>query len=165
MGFAYAAKGLPVSAVRYFNAYGPRLDPKGYGSVIAKFVMQALQGGPLTVFGDGRQTRSFTYITDIILGTLAAGQIPAASGMAFNIGSSQETSILELAQMICQHVSVQVAVEHVPYEQAYGVRFFEDTRRRVPDVEQAAEVLGFRAKTPLEEGLRQTISWFRERAI
>jgi UDP-glucose 4-epimerase len=164
MGFAYAAKGLPVSAVRYFNAYGPRLDPRGYGSVIAKFVTQAMHGGPLTVFGDGRQTRSFTYITDIVQGTVAAGQTPEASGLAFNIGSDQETSILELAQTICQHINIQATIEHVPYEKAYGVRF-EDTHRRVPDVERAMAFLGFRAKIDLQEGLQKTISWFQEKAI
>ena len=98
LGFAYAEKGLPVSAVRYFNVYGPRLDPRGYGSVIAKFITQAIHGGPLTVFDDGRQTRCFTFITDIIQGTIRAGQTPDAGGSAFNIGSNQETSILELAR-------------------------------------------------------------------
>ena len=74
--FAYASKGLPVSVVRYFNSYGPRLDPKGYGSVIAKFITQARLGRPITVFDDGEQTRCFTYIDDTVAGTICAGSAP-----------------------------------------------------------------------------------------
>jgi UDP-glucose 4-epimerase len=162
IGFAYASKGLPVTAVRYFNAYGPRLDPRGYGSVIAKFVTQARQGGPLTVFDDGQQTRCFTYVSDIVEGTVLAAQTPRATGLAFNIGSDRETSILELAKMIRHQVNREAKIEHVPYEKAYGVKF-EDTRRRVPDVERAARVLGFRAAVALDAGLERTIGWFLEK--
>ena len=154
--FAYARRGLPVAAVRYFNVYGPRLDPRGYGSVIAKFITQARQGGPLTIYGDGRQTRCYTYITDAIEGTVRATNTPAASGLAFNIGSNRETSVLELSEMIRDRVNPQANVEFTSYEQIYGVPF-EETHRRVPDVELAARVLGFRARVSLEEGLKQTI--------
>jgi UDP-glucose 4-epimerase len=155
--FAYARQGLPVTAVRYFNIYGPRLDPRGYGSVIAKFITQARQGGPLTIYGDGRQTRCYTYITDAIEGTIRAANTPAASGLPFNIGSNQETSVLELSEMIRDRINPQASVEFTSYGQIYGVPF-EETRRRVPDVERAAQILGFRAKVPLEEGLEQTIA-------
>lgn len=155
--FAYARQGLPVTAVRYFNVYGPRLDPRGYGSVIAKFITQARQGGPLTIYGDGRQTRCYTYITDAIEGTIRAANTPAASGLPFNIGSNQETSVLELSEMIRARVNPQASVEFTSYGQIYGVPF-EETRRRVPNVERAAQILGFRAKVPLEEGLEQTIA-------
>lgn len=155
--FAYARQGLPVTAVRYFNIYGPRLDPRGYGSVIAKFITQARQGGPLTIYGDGRQTRCYTYITDGIEGTIRAANTPAASGLPFNIGSNQETSVLELSEMIRDRINPQASVEFTSYGQIYGVPF-EETRRRVPDVERAAQILGFRAKVPLEEGLEQTIA-------
>lgn len=155
--FAYARQGLPVTAVRYFNIYGSRLDPRGYGSVIAKFITQARQGGPLTIYGDGRQTRCYTYITDAIEGTIRAANTPTASGLPFNIGSNQETSVLELSEMIRDRINPQASVEFTSYGQIYGVPF-EETRRRVPDVERAAQILGFRAKVPLEKGLEQTIA-------
>ena len=157
--FAYARRGLPVTAVRYFNVYGPRLEPRGYGSVIAKFITQARQGGPLTIYGDGQQTRCYTYVTDAVEGTVRAANTPAASGLSFNIGSNRETSVLELSEMIRERVNPQADVEFAPYDQIYGVPF-EETRRRVPDVERAAQILGFRAHVPLEEGLDWTIASF-----
>jgi len=160
--FAYADKGLPVTVVRYFNVYGPRLDPRGYGSVIAKFVTQARNGGPLTLYGDGRQTRCYTYITDAVEGTVQAATMPEAAGMAFNLGSNRETSVLELSEMIRARINPQAAIEFTSYAEVYGVPF-EETRRRVPDVERAAKILGFRTTTSLEEGLEQTIAWFGEK--
>jgi UDP-glucose 4-epimerase len=157
--FAYARKGLPVTAVRYFNAFGPRLDPRGYGSVIAKFITQARQGGPLTIYGDGRQTRCYTFIADAIEGTVRAANVPDAAGLALNVGSNRETSVLELSQIIRDRVNPQATVEFTSYERIYGVPF-EETHRRVPDVERAARILGFRAGVSLEEGLEQTIAWF-----
>ena len=157
---AYAQKGLPVSVVRYFNAYGPRLDPQGYGSVIAKFISQALEGQPLTVYDDGQQTRCFTYVADAVEGTMRAATAREAAGRVFNIGSDREMTINELAELIVALTGSDSEVEHVPYAQAYGSDF-EETRRRVPDVGRAREVLGFEAQTPFEEGLRRTLEWFR----
>jgi len=159
--FAYADKGLPVSVVRYFNSYGPRLDPKGYGSVIAKFITQARLGQPISLFDDGQQTRCFTYIDDTIRGTLLAGTMPEAVGKVFNIGANQETKIADLAQMIRSLIGSDSEIVSIPYRNVFGENF-EETRRRVPDVRQAAEILGFRAETSLEEGLRKTITWFRQ---
>lgn len=163
LGFIYAQKGLPVSIVRYFNSYGPRLDPRGYGSVMARFINQALRGEPLTVLDDGRQTRCFTFVSDTVRGTMLAATHPAAVGQVFNIGNNRETSILELAQMVIAATESQSPIVHVPYEQAYGRRF-EETRRRVPDIAKAQELLGFRAQVPLEEGLLRTIAYFRPTA-
>jgi UDP-glucose 4-epimerase len=159
---AYAKKGLPVAAVRYFNAYGPRLDPRGYGSVIARFITQALQGEALTVYDDGEQTRCFTYVADTVAGTIRAATVKEAVGRVFNIGSDRETSINELVQLIRQVAGCDSEIVHVPFEAAYGPAF-EETRRRVPDVTRAREVLGFEAKTTLEEGLRRTVEWFQGR--
>jgi UDP-glucose 4-epimerase len=159
---AYAQKGLPVSVVRYFNAYGPRLDPQGYGSVIARFITQALVGDPLTVYDDGKQTRCFTYVGDAVEGTLRAAALREAAGQVFNIGSNHETSINELAALMLALTGSGSEITHVPYTAAYGVDF-EETRRRVPDVSRAREVLGFEARTPFEDGLRRTLDWF-ERA-
>jgi nucleoside-diphosphate-sugar epimerase len=161
LALAYAARGLPVSIVRYFNSYGPRLDPNGYGSVIAKFVTQARLGQQMTVFGDGQQARCFTYVTDTVRGTILAGTVPEATGHAFNIGSDQETRIVDLAQMIRELVGSDSEIVEFPYRQAYGENF-EETRRRVPDVRRAAELLGFRAAIPLKEGLRKTVDWFEQ---
>jgi UDP-glucose 4-epimerase len=159
--FAYADKGLPVSVVRYFNSYGPRLDPKGYGSVIAKFVTQARLGQPLTVFDDGQQTRCFTYVDDTVRGTVLAGTVPEASGQVFNIGSAREIKIMDLARLVCAQVGSESEIVRVPYRNVFG-EDFEETRRRVPDVRRAEKVLGFRAEIPLDEGLRHTIAWFRQ---
>jgi UDP-glucose 4-epimerase len=161
LAFAYHRQGLPVSVVRYFNSYGPRLDPRGYGSVVARFIKQALDGYAITVFDDGRQTRCFTYVDDTVRGTLLAGTLPEAEGRAFNIGNSRETSILELAQMVRDAANPEAEIKHVPYAQAYSARF-EETRRRVPDTHRARDLLGFEAEVSLEVGLQRTIEWFRE---
>jgi UDP-glucose 4-epimerase len=158
--FAYADRGLPVSVVRYFNSYGPRLDPRGYGSVIAKFITQARLGQPLTVFADGGQTRCFTYIDDTVRGTILAGTVPEAVGLVFNIGSNRETSIRDLARAIRDLVGADSEIVNVPYRNVFGEKF-EETRRRVPDVRRAAEILGLHADTPLEQGLETTLDWFR----
>ncbi len=157
----YRQTGLPTVAVRYFNAYGPRLDPRGYGSVVARFMTQALTGQPLTVYGDGLQTRSFTFVKETVRGTMAAMDTEAATGKAFNIGHARETTINELAELIRRLSGAQTEIVHIPYEQAYG-RDFEEARRRQPDTSRAAELLGFRATVSLEDGLRETISWFKE---
>ena len=90
LAFAYHRQGLPVSVVRYFNSYGPRLDPRGYGSVVARFINQALDGQTITVFDDGQQTRCFTYVRDAVEGTIRAATVRGAAGQVFNIGSNRE---------------------------------------------------------------------------
>ncbi len=157
----YRQTDLPTVAVRYFNAYGPRLDPRGYGSVVARFITQALTGQPLTVYGDGEQTRSFTFVKETVQGTIAAMDTPAATGHVFNIGNAHETTINELATTIRDLAGASVEIVHVPYEQAYG-KHFEETHRRQPDISRAADVLGFRATVSLRDGLQKTISWFKE---
>ncbi len=161
LAFAYHRQGLPVSVVRYFNSYGPRLDPRGYGSVVARFVSQALSGQPIVVYDDGQQTRCLTYVDDTVQGTLLAASLPQAEGRAFNIGNGRETSVLELAQMVRETTGAQVEITHIPYSQAYGPQF-EETRRRVPDTTRARDLLGFEAKVSLEDGLRRTVDWFRK---
>jgi len=159
--FAYAAKGLPVSILRYFNSYGPRLDERGYGSVVANFTRQALRGEPITVLGDGKQTRCFTYIEDTVAGTLLAGEVKEAIGEAFNIGSPTETRILDLARLVKRLTRSKSPIEFQPYEAYYG-EGFEDTRRRVPSGEKAKRLLGFTPRVDLEAGLKKTIVWCRE---
>jgi len=159
---AYHREGLKVSILRYFNAYGPRLDPRGYGSVIARFIGQALQGRPITVYGDGSQTRSFTYVADTVEGTILAASLPQAEGEVFNIGNGKEITILELARLIKEMTASPSPITLVPYEEAYGPAF-EEPLHRTPDVSKAERVLGFKAQVSLEEGLARTIAWFRER--
>jgi UDP-glucose 4-epimerase len=158
--FAYAAKGLPVAIVRYFNSYGPRLDERGYGSVVANFIRQALRDEPITVHGDGKQTRCFTYIDDTVAGTLLAAEAPRAVGEAFNIGSTRETSIQDVAKTIQRLARSKSPIKVVPYASYYG-EGFEDTRRRVPAVDKAKRLLGFVPKVDLETGLKKTIAWCR----
>jgi len=160
LAFAYSDRGLAVSIVRYFNSYGPRIDERGYGSVVARFIAQALAGQAITVHGDGRQTRSFTYVSDTVEGTLRAGTAPEALGKVFNIGAGQEISIVELAETIREIVGSGSSIDLVPYESSYP-RGFEDTRRRVPDVNRARLELGFSAAVTLRDGMRRTVEWCR----
>jgi len=156
----YARRGMAVSVVRYFNSYGPRLDAKGYGSVVARFITQALGGEPLTVLDDGLQTRCFTYVEDTVRGTLLAGTLPQAVGQVLNIGSGHETSVLELARLVRDVTGSRSEIVHLPSREVYG-ESFEETRRRRPAVEKARDLLGFTAQVPLEEGLARTVDWFR----
>lgn len=160
LALAHAAHGLPVVIVRYFNSYGPRLDPKGYGSVVANFMRQSLAGQPLTVHGDGSQTRCFTYVDDTVRGTLAAGFTPAAEGQVINLGSTRETSVLQLAEMIRDYVGSDSEIRRTSYESYYGPGF-EDTRRRVPDITRARTLLGWEPRVGLEEGLGRTFEWWK----
>ena len=161
LALAYAQHGLRMSVVRYFNSFGPRLDPRGYGSVVANLMRQALDNEPLTVHGDGTQTRCFTYIDDTVEGTLRAGLDEKAEGIIFNIGNDHETSINDLASLVIEMTGSRSTVRHVSYEERYG-KGFEDTKRRVPDVRRAATVLGFRATVELRDGLARTLQWWRQ---
>ena len=136
------------------------MDPQGYGSVVAKFINQALASQALTVHSDGQQTRCFTYLDDTVEGTVLAATVEAAEGEVLNIARAEETKILQLAEMIKDMTGSSSDIILVPYEKEYG-EDFEDARRRVPAVEKAERVLGFKAEVPLAKGLAQTISWFR----
>lgn len=161
LALAHAEHGLRVSIVRYFNSYGPRLDPRGYGSVVANMMRQALDGEPLTVHGDGTQTRCFTYVDDTVEGTLRAALDARGEGRVFNIGNDHETTINDLARTIIEMTGSSSQVRHVSYEERYG-KGFEDTKRRVPDVRRAHDMLGFRAGVTLHDGLERTLRWWRD---
>jgi UDP-glucose 4-epimerase len=154
-------KGLRAVVLRYFNSYGPRLDPNGYGSVVAKFITQALDGRPMTVHGDGGQSRCFTYIDDTVEGTVLAAGNHAGCGEVLNIARAEETTIWELAETIRHLADSSSEIVSVPYESEYG-DLFEDTRRRVPAVEKAERILRFKARVSLVDGLQRTIEWFRK---
>jgi UDP-glucose 4-epimerase len=158
--FAYARMGLPVVVLRYFNVYGPRLDQMDRGRVMTIFMGQLLRGEPLTVIGDGTQTRTFTYVDDAIRATVAAGLKDAAVGQAINIGSADEVSIKELAHTMVRLSGSSSAIVFVPQETVYGTSY-EDIPRRVPCVKRMHELLGVRADTPFEAGVTRTIEWFK----
>ena len=154
--FAHSERGMPVSIVRYFNIYGPRMDPAGYGSVIARFITQALEGQPLTVHGDGGQSRCFTYVSEAVDATILAATSLVALGRGYNVGSTIECTINGLAQKILEVTGSGSPIVLVPYEDVFG-RGFADTRRRIPDVRLASEELGWQARIGLEDGLRRTL--------
>jgi len=160
----YARRGLPLVILRYFNVYGPGADSSAYGGVATRFINQALSNEPLTVHGDGSQTRCFTYVDDIVGGTLEAGSRREAEGKIFNLGHRRETSILELAQLILTVSGIKGEIVFQPYEEFYGP-YYEDIPRRVPDLSAAEEILGYRPKVSLEEGLEKTIKWYRDKAV
>lgn len=159
--FAYASKGAPIVILRLFNCYGPRLHAHGYGTVVARFIQQALDGQPLTVYGDGRQARCFTYIEDAVAGLLLAGRSTEGEGRIFNIGDTTEISILNLAHLIRSLSRSSSQVKLVPYEDSYG-QSYEDTWRRVPDTSRARLILGFQPHMSLQGGLLRTIEWSRK---
>ena len=160
---AYRRLGLPVTIVRYFNVYGPRLDRLDVGRVITIFMGQLLRGEPLTVIGDGAQTRCFTYVADAVEATVAAGVLAAAEGQVINIGTAEETSMRRLAELMIEIGGGRSTLRFVPQERVYGDGY-EDVPRRAPDVGVMERLLGLRATTSLVDGLRETIAWFRSQA-
>jgi UDP-glucose 4-epimerase len=161
--FAYAQKGLPVTVVRYFNAYGPRAQASQYGGVIPKFITAALKGDPLTVYGDGSQTRCFTYIDDMVSGTLSCIH-QQYNNEVFNIGKDQVMSINELAEKIKSLCQSSSPILHIPYEIAYGPGY-EDTPNRIPNMTKSNNRLGFYPSIDIDEGLRKTIAWYKEEMV
>ena len=157
--FAFAKLGLPVTILRYFNVYGPRLDGMGVGRVVTIFLSQAFRNRPLTVVGDGSQTRCFTYESDAIAATVAAGLVPEAVGGVFNVGCDCEVSIRTLAERIIDISGSSSSIVSVASETVYG-RSYEDIQRRVPDIQRMQDVLGVTPKVELDEGLRRTIDYF-----
>jgi nucleoside-diphosphate-sugar epimerase len=158
--FAYGKMGLKTTIVRYFNVYGPRLDAIDVGRVITIFIGQALRNEPVTVIGDGSQTRCFTYVADAIDATVQAGLREEAVGEIFNIGNDREYTIRELAERLIATAGSQSPIHYVPQQNVYGPSY-EDIPRRVPNVEKMRKVLGVTSKTSLDEGLSRTIDYFR----
>lgn len=152
---------LPVIIVRLFNTVGPRQTGQ-YGMVIPNFVRQALAGQPITVFGDGTQSRSFTYVGDVVRGLLALVEEPRAVGQVFNIGNGQEITIRELAEKIKAMTGSASEIVFVPYDQAYEAGF-EDMPRRVPDITRIRALVGYEPTVGLDEILQQVIDYFRSR--
>jgi UDP-glucose 4-epimerase len=151
---------LPIIILRLFNTVGPRQTGQ-YGMVIPNFVRQALAGQPITVFGDGRQSRSFTYVGDVVRAMVALIDEPRAVGQVFNIGNGQEISIGELAARVKAHIGSTSEIVCIPYEQAYE-RGFEDMPRRVPDISKIRSLVGYEPTVDLDEILTRVVEYFRQ---
>jgi len=152
--------GLPVVIVRLFNTVGPRQRGR-YGMVIPRFVRWALANEPIQVYGDGKQTRCFANVHDVVKALVALAETPQAEGEIFNVGSQEEVSILELAERVKACVNSTSEISLVPYEKAYE-EGFEDMRRRVPNTEKIKALIGWEAKTSLDETLAQVAAYLRE---
>jgi len=148
-------RGLPTIAVRFFNTIGPRQSGR-YGSVVPSFIGQALRGEPITVYGDGKQTRCFTYVGDVVRSVIALTETERAWGDVYNVGQPDEISIENLARRVVELTGSSSEIVFVPYEQAYRPGF-EDMRRRVPNVDKLRATIGYAPDTPLDEVLRRII--------
>jgi UDP-glucose 4-epimerase len=156
-------KKLPTVVVRLFNTVGPRQTGQ-YGMVIPTFVKQALAGRPITVYGDGTQSRCFGYVGDIVGALVKLMDHPGAVGKVFNIGSDEEVSIAELAELVKVLTGSRSDIVLVPYRDAYG-EGFEDMPRRIPDISKVGALVGFRPTVSLVEILQRVIAFFREKQL
>ncbi|MCI0530556.1 MAG: GDP-mannose 4,6-dehydratase [candidate division Zixibacteria bacterium] len=152
-------KKLPVVILRVFNTIGPRQTGR-YGMVVPTFVQQALLNHPITVFGDGTQSRSFTNVEDMVALTILLAENPKAEGEVFNIGNGREITIENLAHMVKKKTGSKSEIQFTPYEQAYE-KGFEDMPRRVPEISKAVKYSGYQPKVSLEESLEKIIEYYR----
>ena len=153
-------KKLPVVIARFFNTVGPRQTGR-YGMVIPRFVRQALLNQPITVYGDGKQTRCFSYVHDVVDATIKLANSEEAIGEVYNIGSQEEVAIEDLAHKIKKATGSRSKIEYVPYEKAYTAGF-EDMRRRVPDLVKVKNLIGYEPKVNLDEILVNVIKYFQD---
>lgn len=159
LGLAYhKSAGLPVTIFRLFNTVGPR-QVGNYGMVIPRFVQWALKSEPIQIYGDGQQTRCFANVLDVVNAIAKLGTADCVAGEVFNIGSSEEVTIRDLAEKVKERTRSSSEIVFVPYDKAYEVGF-EDMRRRVPDVTKIKAAIGWQPITPLETTIDQIISYF-----
>jgi UDP-glucose 4-epimerase len=157
LAYAYhKERGLPTIVARLFNTVGPRQSP-AYGMVIPRFIAQALANEPITVFGDGTQTRCFGHVTDIVDGIIRLLDHPDAVGQAFNVGSPGEISMLELAHRVIAATGSSSTIQLIPYDEAYEAGF-EDMQRRVPDTTKLRTLTGWSPTRTLDDILRDSIA-------
>lgn len=158
----HRSKSLPVVIGRFFNTVGPRQSAQ-YGMVIPRFVRQALAGEPLTVYGDGLQTRCFCNVRDVIRAVLLLIENDAAEGQVFNIGSTEEISMRDLAERVKARCKSSSDITFIPYEKVYSVGY-EDMRQRVPDIEKIKGAVGWQPEIPLTQTLDEIVAHFRRAA-
>jgi UDP-glucose 4-epimerase len=152
---------LPVIIVRFFNTVGPRQTGQ-YGMVIPNFVRQALAGEPITVFGDGTQSRSFTHVRDVIGALIKLVEEPGAIGQVINIGNTEEVTITALAERVRTLAQSNSPIRYIPYDQAYESGF-EDMPRRVPDLSKISAMIGYKPQHDLDSILDEVIDYFRRK--
>jgi UDP-glucose 4-epimerase len=152
---------LPVIIVRFFNTVGPRQTGQ-YGMVIPNFVRQALAGEPITVFGDGTQSRAFTHVSDVVGALLKLVVEPKAIGQVINIGNMEEITIERLAERVRDLSGSKSIIKYIPYDQAYESGF-EDMPRRVPDLSRVSALIGYAPTLSLDDILNQVIDYFRKK--
>ncbi len=155
----YREHNLPVVVVRLFNTVGPRQTGR-YGMVIPRFVQQALAGEPITVYGDGTQTRSFGHVLDVVKGLRGLMNEPAAVGRVFNVGNDGEISMTDLARLIVEKAQSSSELRFIPFEQAYDENF-EDLQRRVPDLSRIRAIIDYQPRFDIEEIVEQVIAYQR----
>jgi len=161
LALAYHAQyGLPVTVLRFFNTVGPRQTGR-YGMVIPRFVAQAVAGEAITVYGDGKQSRCFCDVADIVRAVISLVKRAESYGQVYNVGSTNEISILELANKVKQRVNPGVEIKFVSYDDAYGPGF-EDLRRRVPDVSKLQKLTGWKPKISIDETLDRVVAYIRK---
>jgi UDP-glucose 4-epimerase len=153
--------GLPAVIFRLFNTIGPRQTGR-YGMVVPRFAAQALRGEPITVYGDGEQTRCFVDVRDVVRAIIALAQHPKAVGDIFNIGSTEEVSMTQLAQRVKALAGSDSPIVYVPYSEAYEAGF-EDFRRRVPDISKIGRLIGYVPQYRLDDILRRVLDDIRQR--
>jgi UDP-glucose 4-epimerase len=154
-------RGLKCSVLRFFNAYGPRNHPSWWGGPLSVFFEDLLDGKMMELHGDGRQVRSFTFVSDTVDGVVRTLERPETSGEVINIGNDEPISIIKLAQQVqdAMEITGPLRAKVVPLENIGGK--YQDVRVRIPDTEKAHRLLGFRASVGLEDGLRETLAWHR----
>ncbi len=161
LAFAYHAEiGLPVTLFRLFNTVGPRQVGQ-YGMVVPRFTRWALANETIQVYGDGKQRRCFGNVYDVVAAIQGLAESDSAIGELYNIGSSEEISIMDLAQRIRDRADSASEIQLVPYEQAYQQPGFEDFRRRVPSIDKIAAAIGWQPTTPLDDTIDQIIASFQ----
>ena len=161
LAHAYWKEGLPTVIVRLFNTVGPRQSPD-YGMVLPRFIQTALEGRDLKVYGEGTQTRCFAHVRDIIPALIALMESREAEGLAVNLGSQEEITILDLAKLVIERTGSCSRIQLIPYGDAY-VGGFEDMPRRVPDITRARRIVGFDPATTLVATVDSTIDHARRR--
>ncbi|MCC6968429.1 MAG: GDP-mannose 4,6-dehydratase [Nitrospira sp.] len=164
LGLAYwKEKKVPVVVFRLFNTVGPRQTGR-YGMVLPTFVQQALKNEPITVYGDGQQSRCFTWVGDAVRAIIDLSLNPLAVGQVFNIGSEQEVTIMDLAKMVRDVVRSPSEITLVPYDQAYE-EGFEDMGRRVPDLSKIRNLIGYKPTVDLPNIVAQVVEYYRQQTL
>jgi len=152
----YEKYGLKTTSLRLFNVYGPRQNSTPYGFVVGIFINQVLQNKPPVIYGDGFQTRDFTYINDCVIPTVIAGESNTANGEVFNIAAGKPITILDLAELIIELSGKNLKPIFAPEREL-------DIRHRFADISKMRKILGYKPKYDISEGLKQTIEWYRQK--